>query len=68
MPDQTNSQELREVLIDIVTNTLQSESAHHMHVINEILAQGEERLNSQLKERLELLDTFFRRPCFRRGE
>ncbi len=59
LPESASSQDLRTIMIDIVTASLQSEAEHHMQVINEFLEQSEERLETQLKERLDTLDTFF---------
>jgi len=59
LPDSASSQDLRTIMIDIVAASLQSEAEHHMQVINEFLEQSEERLETQLKERLDTLDTFF---------
>jgi preprotein translocase subunit SecA len=59
LPQSPATDDLRAAFIDVAKNSLQSEAEHHLQVINDILEQGEGKLDTQLKERMELLDTFF---------
>ena len=51
--------ELREALVGLAGEALQAEEEHLLRTVNSLLDTGRERLQSQVKERLEALDTFF---------
>jgi preprotein translocase subunit SecA len=59
LPESASSQDLRAVLMDITNAALQAESEHHLQVINELMEQGESRLETQLRDRMDALDIFF---------
>jgi preprotein translocase subunit SecA len=59
LPESASSQDLRAILLDIANSALQSEAEHHMQVVNELMEQGEVRLESQLRDRMDALDIFF---------
>jgi preprotein translocase subunit SecA len=46
-------------LLEVAGNALDAEKEHSQNSVNELLHQAEERLDSQLRERLDLIDTFF---------
>jgi preprotein translocase subunit SecA len=52
-------QTLRQALSDVVNQALDAEASHHLQVISETLEQSQERLETQIEERLEAVDTFF---------
>ncbi len=54
-----SSTELREALVGLAGEALQAEEEHLLRTINSLLDAGRDRLQSQVKERLEALDTFF---------
>ena len=47
-----------DALLTIARNSIEAEREHLLNTVNNLLAQTEERLESQLAERLETLDTF----------
>jgi preprotein translocase subunit SecA len=51
--------ELRDALVGLAGEALQAEDEHLLNTVNTILDASRERLESQLKERLDALDTFF---------
>jgi preprotein translocase subunit SecA len=55
----SSSADLRDALVSLAGEALQAEEEHLLHTINNLLDAGRERLQSQVKERLEALDTFF---------
>ncbi len=50
---------LRRILLEIATQALEAESHHHLQAVHEILASAEERMQTQIEERMEAVDTFF---------
>lgn len=50
---------LRDILIQISEDALLAEKQHHMQAILETLGVGENRLESQIEDRLEAIDAFF---------
>ena len=59
LPEPASPQDLRAVLMDIANAALKTESEHHFKVIDELMEQGEARLESQLRDRMDALDIFF---------
>jgi preprotein translocase subunit SecA len=51
--------ELREALVGLAGEALQAEEEHLLRTINILLDTGRDHLQSQVKERLEAVDTFF---------
>jgi preprotein translocase subunit SecA len=51
--------ELRDALVGLAGEALQAEEEHLLRTVNSLMDAGQERLQSQVKERLEELDTFF---------
>ena len=51
-------EEASQALLQIAESALQAEEAHLLNTVNNLLNQTEDRLDEQLKERLESLDTF----------
>ena len=51
--------ELRDALLGLASEALKAEEEHLLHTVNSLLENSRERLESQVKERLEELDTFF---------
>lgn len=51
--------DVHKAMLDIVRESLTTEENHLLNALRSLLDQAEERLNSQLKERLEGVDTFF---------
>jgi preprotein translocase subunit SecA len=51
--------ELRDALLGLASEALKAEEEHLLHTIESLLDTSHERLESQVKERLEALDTFF---------
>ena len=52
-------EELRDALIGLAGEALKAEEEHLLRTVNSLLDATRERLESQVKERLETLDTFF---------
>jgi preprotein translocase subunit SecA len=48
-----------DALQELAENALNAEEEHVLHAVNTLLNQSEDRLDEQLKERLEAVDTFF---------
>jgi preprotein translocase subunit SecA len=55
----TSPSELRDALVGLAGEALRAEEEHLLHTVNNLLDTTRERLESQLKERLDALDTFF---------
>ncbi len=51
--------ELRDALVSLAGEALQAEEEHLLRTVNSLLDTGRDRLQGQVKERLEALDTFF---------
>jgi preprotein translocase subunit SecA len=51
--------DLRDALLGLASEALKAEEEHLLRTINSLLESNHERLESQVKERLEALDTFF---------
>lgn len=51
--------ELRDALLGLADEALKAEEEHLLHTVDSLLDTTHERLESQVKERLETLDTFF---------
>ncbi len=51
--------ELRDALVGLAGEALETEAEHLLHTVNSLLDGGRDRLQSQVKERREALDTFF---------
>ena len=51
--------ELRDALLVLAGEALKAEDEHLLHTVNSLLENSRERLEGQVKERLEALDTFF---------
>ncbi len=51
--------ELQEALVGLAGEALQAEEEHLLQTVNTLLDTGRDRLQNQVKERLEALDTFF---------
>ena len=51
--------ELRDALLGLAGEALRAEEEHLLHTVDSLLDATRERLQSQVKERLETLDTFF---------
>ena len=64
----TSVEELRDALLGLANEALKAEEEHLLHTINDLLESSHERLESQVKERLEALDTFFEGLTMGEGE
>jgi preprotein translocase subunit SecA len=53
-----NIQEAREALIKLAVDSLNAEKEHHLQIVTNLLEQSRVRMETQLDERLEMLDTF----------
>ncbi len=53
-----DTQSARRKLLKLAVDSIQSEKEHHLQTISKLLDQSQERLEDQLDERLEMLDTF----------
>jgi preprotein translocase subunit SecA len=51
--------EVREALIKLAVDSLNAEKEHHLQIVTNLLEQSRVRMETQLDERLEMLDTFF---------
>ncbi len=51
--------EVRDALVGLAGEALQAEEEHLLRTVNSLLESGRDRLQNQVKERLEALDTFF---------
>jgi preprotein translocase subunit SecA len=51
--------ELRDALLGLASDALKAEDEHLLHTVNNLLENSRERLEGQVKERQEALDTFF---------
>jgi preprotein translocase subunit SecA len=60
--------ELRDALVGLAGEALQAEEEHLLRTVNNLLETTRERLESQLKERLDALDTFFEGLSLGEGE
>ncbi|MFZ2097256.1 MAG: hypothetical protein WAV05_11535 [Anaerolineales bacterium] len=60
--------ELRDALVGLAGEALQAEEEHLLRTVNNLLDTTRERLESQLKERLDALDTFFEGLSLGEGE
>ncbi len=54
-----SAEELRDGLLELASEAMKAEDAHLLHAIDELLATSREKLESQAKERLDALDTFY---------
>jgi preprotein translocase subunit SecA len=54
-----SAQELRDALLGLAGEALKAEEEHLLNTVDNLLDGTHERLESQLRERLEMLDTFF---------
>ena len=54
----TSPAELRDALVGLAGEALQAEEEHLLNTVNSLLDAGRERLESQLEERMDALDTF----------
>jgi preprotein translocase subunit SecA len=54
-----SSAELRDALVGLAGEALQAEEDHLLRTVNSLLEASQDRLQSQVKERMEALDTFF---------
>ncbi len=61
-------EDLRDALLGLASEALKAEEEHLLHTINGLLDSSHERLESQVKERLEALDTFFEGLSLGEGE
>jgi preprotein translocase subunit SecA len=52
-------EEIRDALIGLANEALKAEEEHLLHTVDLLLENSRERLEDQVKERLEALDTFF---------
>ncbi len=59
LSDQPSRQTLRQVLVEVVSDALEAEQEHHLQAISEMLEQNQIRLEAQIDERREAIDTFF---------
>ncbi|PWB51112.1 MAG: hypothetical protein C3F13_14725 [Anaerolineales bacterium] len=55
----SSAADLRDALLSLASEALTAEETHLLHTIDELLASSHERLESQAKERLDALDTFY---------
>jgi preprotein translocase subunit SecA len=55
----SSQEELRDALLGLAGEALKAEEEHLLHTVDSLLETTRERLKSQVKERLEALDTFF---------
>jgi preprotein translocase subunit SecA len=55
----SSMEELRDALLGLASEALKAEEEHLLHTINNLLETSHERLENQVKEHLEALDTFF---------
>ncbi len=60
--------DLRDALLGLASEALKAEEEHLLHTINGLLDSSHERLESQVKERLEAFDTFFEGLSLGEGE
>jgi len=49
---------LRQALMDVVTESLDAEKQHHLQAISEMIELNQARLEQQIEDRLEAVDTF----------
>ena len=61
-------EDLRDALLGLASEALKAEEEHLLHTINGLLETSHDRLESQVKERLEALDTFFEGLSLGEGE
>ena len=61
-------EDLRDALLGLASEALKAEEEHLLHTINGLLDSSHERLESQVKERLEAFDTFFEGLSLGEGE
>jgi preprotein translocase subunit SecA len=59
LTEQPSIQTLRQLLVEVVNDALEAEQEHHLQAISEMLEQNQTRLEEQMNERLEVIDTFF---------
>ncbi|HEX7975674.1 MAG TPA: hypothetical protein VF498_14785, partial [Anaerolineales bacterium] len=52
-------QEAIEALLNVANDSLKAEEEHLLNIVNTLLDQTQDRLDSQVKERMESVDTFF---------
>ncbi len=51
--------EAREALLELALDSLNAEKDHHVQTVSHLLEQSQDRLETQLDERLEMVDIFF---------
>jgi len=59
LPEQANAQHLRAAFIEIAAGALNSEGEHHLQAIGDLTEQSEQRLDDQIKDRMDALDIIF---------
>jgi preprotein translocase subunit SecA len=59
LPESPAAVELREVLLEVASGSLQAETGHHLQAIEAMLEASLDRMEVQIRERLDALDTFF---------
>ncbi len=60
--------EIRDALLSLAGDALKAEDEHLLHTVNNLLENSRERLQGQVKERQEALDTFFEGLSLGEGE
>ena len=59
LPQNPSPQEIKNALLQVAADALQAEKQHHLKSIQSLLENSRERLEEQLTERLEIVDTYF---------
>ena len=56
--EQEIKEKVQDALIEVTRESLAAEREHHIQAIQSILHQAEDRLNTQIEERFEILDYY----------
>jgi preprotein translocase subunit SecA len=55
----SNSDDLKQATLDLITRTIELENAHHLRAIEELIDRTEEALQVQVEARLDTIDAYF---------